>query len=85
MSFVPATTRTHEALVRALAGKSGQSLRTAEIRKLVEEQVPQLGKDIQWLHPTDHCDNHTVKGACRCAKTEDAPLSRVSRGLFRVR
>lgn len=85
MSFTPATTRTHEALVRALAGKRGETLRTAEIRKLVEERVPEIGDNIQWLFPTDHCDNHTVKGACSCSKTEDAPLSRVSRGVFRVR
>lgn len=85
MSFTPATTQTHEALVRALKGKSGQILRTAEIRKLVKERAPEIGQNIQWLFPTDHCDNHSVRGACRCAKTEDAPLSRVSRGLFLVR
>jgi hypothetical protein len=85
MSFTKATTQTHDAIVRALAGKKGQTLRTGEIRKLVEERVPEIGKNIQWLFPTDHCDNHTVKGACRCAKTEDAPLSRISHGLFLVR
>ena len=85
MSFTPATTQTHDALVAALAGMHGQILKTAEIRKLVEERVPEIGKNIQWLFPTDHCDNHTVKGACRCSKTEAAPLSRVSRGVFRVR
>jgi hypothetical protein len=85
MSLTPSTTKTHDALVRALAGKSGQSLSAAEIKQLVEEQVPELGKDSQWLHPTDHCDNHTIKGACRCSNTEDAPLSLVSRGLFLIR
>jgi hypothetical protein len=84
MSFTSATQRTHHALVRALAGKSGQTLTTGEIRQLVEELAPEIGADIQWLHPTDHCDNHTVQGACPCSKTEDAPLSRVSHGVFRV-
>lgn len=85
MSFSPTTTETHDALVRALAGKSGQTLRTAEILKLVEELAPEIGADIKWLHPPDHCHNHTSEGACRCSKTEEAPLSRVSRGIFRVR
>ncbi len=85
MAFTPATSKTHGALVRALAGKSGQTLTTAEIRALVEERVPEIGKTIQWLFPTDHCDNHCVKGACECSQTDDAPLSRVSRGLFQVR
>jgi hypothetical protein len=85
MAFTPATSKTHAALVRALAGKSGQTLTTAEIRALVEERVPEIGQNIQWLFPTDHCDNHTVKGACECSQTKDAPLSRVSRGLFQVR
>jgi hypothetical protein len=85
MSFASNTQRTHTPLVRALADKSGQILTTGEIRQLVEELAPEIGGDIQWLHPTDHCDNHTVKDACACSKTGDAPLSRVSHGVFRVR
>lgn len=85
MSFTPATTQTHDALVRALAGMSGRTMRTAEIRQLVEERAPGLGARIQWLLPSDHCDNHRVKGACRCSKTEAAPLTRLSRGVYVVR
>jgi hypothetical protein len=85
MSFTPATTQTHEALVRALAGKSGEILSNAQIRQLVEARVPEIGNRIQWLFPSDHCDNHVVKGSCRCAGTPDAPLSRVGHGRYLVR
>lgn len=85
MSVTPTTSKTHAALVRALAGKSGVTLTTSEIRALVEERCPEIGNDIQWLHPTDHCDNHTAQGACRCSQTGDAPMSRVSHGAFLVR
>ena len=85
MSFTPATTQTHEALVRALAGKSGEILSNAQIRQLVEARVPEIGNRIQWLFPSDHCDNHVVEGSCRCAGTADAPLSRVGHGRYRVR
>jgi len=85
MAFTSATQRTHAPLIRALTGKRGQTLRTREIKKMVEELAPEIGADIQWLHPTDHCENHRVKGACLCAETDKAPLTYLSRGLFRVR
>jgi hypothetical protein len=35
--------------------------------------------------PSDHCDNHVVKGSCRCARTAEAPLNRVGHGRYLVR
>jgi hypothetical protein len=84
MSFTRATTRTHSALIQALTGKHGQTLKTHEIRELVVQISPGIGTDIQWLRPSDHCRNHAPKGACTCAKTDSAPLERVERGVYRV-
>jgi predicted HNH restriction endonuclease len=85
MSFTPATTLTHDALLRALAGMQGQILSPAEIRQSVHARVPEIGNRIQWLFPSDHCDNHVVKGSCQCAGADAAPLTRVGQGRYLVR
>lgn len=85
MSFTPATSKTHAALTTAVASRQGQTLTTSELRELVRQATPELGKNIQWFLPTDHCNNHRPKGACTCAMTDAAPLTKLSRGLFQVR
>lgn len=48
---------------------------------------PALAKDTQWIILSDHCINHTNKGACKCTKTElwevEVP-EKSSRCYFRV-
>jgi cell division FtsZ-interacting protein ZapD len=85
MSFTPTTSKTHATLVSAVATRQGQTLSSSELKELVRQAAPDLGKNIQWFIPTDHCNNHRPKGACICAMTDAAPLTKLSRGLFQVR
>ena len=85
MSFTPATTATHQFLELALRKVNGQILQTKQIRELVRVEAPEVGERIQWLHPSDHCENHVPKGACECGGTENALLARVERGMYKVR
>lgn len=82
MSFTPATSKTHDLLIRALAGKQGQTLRTWEIEELARS-IGATDKEVDWLQPSDHCQN-TPAGACKYAGTNSAQLAFVERGVYRV-
>jgi hypothetical protein len=74
----------HDELKKAMARHSGQALKTSQIKRIVEG-TPSLAEDAQFLYPSDHCINHTNKGACYCAETEKAIFEKVKRGLYCVR
>lgn len=44
-----------------------------------------MGKDHQFVYPSDHRINLTNEGACDCAMTDRALFERIRRGEFRVR
>jgi hypothetical protein len=74
----------HSELQRAVAKHKGQVLKTSEVAAIIRE-VPSIGKDVQFVYPSDHCVNHTNDGACYCALTDRALFEQVRRGAYRVR
>ena len=74
----------HDDLRGAVAKHKGQVLKTSEVAAIVRA-VTSIGKDAQFVYPSDHCVNHTNDGACYCAMTDRALFERIRRGEFRVR
>lgn len=64
----------HDELAAAVAPHKGVTLSAKQIRQLFQEKYPHL--DVKWVQPSDHCVDHTCKGACDCAETERAIFSR---------
>ncbi|TMO28659.1 hypothetical protein CWC28_08510 [Pseudoalteromonas sp. S4492] len=60
----------------------GSELTTKEIKSIIKLKMPSF--DERWIHPSDHCINHTCIGACECAKTDSAIFERIKRGLYKV-
>jgi len=73
----------HDKFKEIMAPYKNNVLETARIRRIVEK-VPEFKNQEQWIYPSDHCKNHTNKGACWCALKKDAIFERISRGKFRV-
>lgn len=82
--FSGTTTKFHDGLRQAMAIHSGETLRTSQLKKIVEG-VPKLVENSQWIFPSDHCVNHTNKGACNCALGDDAIFEKIAFGIYRVR
>lgn len=78
------STKFHDGLKQAVTRHSGETLRTSQIKKIVESN-PSLAAHAQFVFPSDHCINHTNKGACYCALTEEAIFEKVRHGVYRVR
>jgi hypothetical protein len=82
--FGETSRRFHDALWQAMAGHGGETLRTSQIKTIVES-FPILTEHVQWIYPSDHCINHTNKGACYCALTYDTIFDQIGHGVYRVR
>lgn len=82
MSFTPTVSRHHDDLARIMRPFQGKELTTAQIKDHVEEESGHLV--AQWVHPSDHCSNHTCEGACECARSDRAIFEQIQRGLYRV-
>ena len=83
-SFSDSATRFHDALARALAGLQGQEIDRKLALTALLRKSPDLLPQIDWILLSDHCSNHTNKGACECALTKGALLERISHGRYRV-
>ncbi len=75
--------RYHDKLRNLMLRHQGRELKTSDIRKLIENE-PELAQDVQLIYPSDHCINHTNKGACFCAHTDEAIFSRLRKGWYQV-
>ena len=73
----------HEDLKRSMVPYKKMVLEKARIEKIIEENKS-LKENAQWIFPSDHCINHTNKGACFCAITTQAIFERVSKGKYIV-
>lgn len=60
----------------------GETLKTSEIMDIFRREFPRF--DVKFTQPPDHCINHCPKGACWCAKTEDAIFEQVKTGYYNV-
>ena len=73
----------HNDLKMAMVPYKKMVLEKARIDKIIEK-TPSLKENAQWIFPSDHCKNHTNKGACNCAITTQAIFERISRGKYKV-
>lgn len=70
---------THEPLRQLLIPHRGKEITNDQWRELVK-QIPGIGSKAQYIQPSDHCTNMNNEGACECAETDRALLTRVRRG-----
>lgn len=81
--FTAMVSKHHSDLSALMQPHKGKVMKTAEIRNQINGS--RVFKDVaDWVLPSDHCRNHTNKGACECAGTERAIFERIKRGLYRV-
>ena len=73
----------HDKLKKLFQSRRNQVLSTAEIKHLFREEYPDF--NVDWVQPSDHCDNITNNGACWCALTENAIFRQIERGEYNVR
>jgi hypothetical protein len=73
----------HELLRGAVVGHRNTEMQTVEINQIVEK-IPDVGKNVQFIQPSDHCINITNRGACPCAKTDRALFKQIRRGVYLV-
>jgi hypothetical protein len=73
----------HDKLKEVMLPYKNKVLQTPRFREIIE-QVQDFHGQVQWVYPSDHCYNHTNKGACRCALTENALFEKIKRGHYRV-
>lgn len=76
--------RFHDGLVETMSPHKKKRMTRSEILELIESNPAFKGQE-QWIFPSDHCINHTNKGACYCAKTEKAIFERIGWGKYKVR
>lgn len=76
----------HNDLELAMKPYQGMELETSKIAKIIID-TPNLAHDAKFIFPSDHCINHTNKGACVCALLgEGEPIfEKIKRGLYLVR
>lgn len=85
MSFTPVVRKYHEFLASAMLPYNGQTLKKHEIMAALLVRYPHLSeKELQWIYPSDHCENHACKGACDCARSQNAIFSKIARGTYKV-
>jgi len=81
--FGSVVSKFHDELSKAMSPYRNLTMNTSEINKIVKT-VPVLREHQQWIQPPDHCINHTNKGACFCAMTDDAIFERIRRGKYKI-
>lgn len=74
--------RYHSELENAMKPFKGQTLKASQIKAIFSKAHPDC--NVAWVSPSDHCHNHTCKGACHCSKTEGALFIRVAYGTYEV-
>ena len=77
------TSKFHDDLKIAMVPYKKMVLEKARIDKIIEK-TPSLQENAQWILPSDHCKNHTNKGACFCAITTQAIFERIFRRKYKV-
>ena len=73
----------HDKLKEVIAPYRKKILSMARIKEIIEN-TPDFRGQEEWVYPSDHCKNHTNKGACYCAETDDALFEQITTGKYRV-
>ena len=72
----------HDELAKLMSIYQGKVFESKDIKSLFDEAYPQ--SNSAWVQPSDHCIDHIVEGACKCAETEQAIFSRPKRNTYTV-
>lgn len=83
-SFTTTVSKRHNRLAAVVGSMRGKIVKKAIIDAAWKSAFPASQNETQWIILSDHCINHTNKGACKCAKTELALFERVARGKYLV-
>lgn len=75
--------RYHDELASLMSRYRGKTFSNKQITTLFSEAYPHL--NVGWVQASDHCIDHTCKGACDCALTERAIFSRPKHNTYIVR
>jgi len=73
----------HNLIGQALVLFRGQQI-TFDQWEAIVRQIPGLGGKGKFEHPSDHCSNMSNKQACSCARTNQALVTRVQKGIYLV-
>lgn len=84
MAYSDEVSKYHKILAAAMAPYKGQHLSNQEIKKILLKSYPELESKPNWIFPSDHCRNHTCKGACYCTMTDKAIFNRIGYGKYVV-
>jgi len=79
---MPSFAQYHDELAQSVSHRKGDTLTAAQIRAIFRKAHPSLRADF--VQPSDHCVDHTCKGACSCAGTAQAIFSRPARNQYVV-
>ena len=83
IGFEKFASKFHDKLKEIISPYKNKNLSTAQIKEIIEA-IPVFQGQEQWIYPSDHCKNHTNKGACYCAETEDSLFERIAKGKYHV-
>jgi hypothetical protein len=84
VSFSGVVSKYHEKLSEAMSSHRGQVLTIPGIKRILFTFFPEIEANEDWILPSDHCRNHTNKGACYCSMSDKAIFERVERGKYLV-
>ena len=84
MGFSDEVSKYHKKLLESMIPHRGQVLTNPEIRRILITKYPELEAKDDWILPSDHCRNHTCKGACYCSMSDKAIFNREGRGRYKV-
>ena len=84
MGFSDEVSKYHKKLFEAMVPHKGQILTNPKIRRILFKSYPEIEAKEDWILPSDHCGNHTCKGACYCSMSAEAIFDRVRRGKYLV-
>lgn len=84
MTYSDEVTKYHEKLADTFVPHKGMELTNKEIKKILLKRYPKIKDKESWILPSDHCINHTNKGACECSMKNIAIFKRIGRGKYLV-
>ena len=84
LGFSGFVSKYHKKLSEAMSPHRGKVLMNPEIRKILFTSYPELKIKEEWILPSDHCRNHTNKGACYCSMSDKAIFDRIGWGKYLV-
>ena len=84
MGFTEEVSKYHKKLSDAMVPYKGQIVTNQKIRKISRSFDPELKAKEDWIFPSDHCRNHTCKGACYCSLSEEAIFDKIGWGKYLV-